>query len=49
MSWMLTESKDIQRSRSMKACTRKRLLTHVVIGTPVGPLCEDYYVNGSID
>ena len=44
MSWMLTESKDILRSRSTKSCTRERLLTHSVTGTLVELLYKDHYV-----
>lgn len=48
MSWMLTESKDIQRSRSMEACVEEQLLTHFIIGTLVGPLYEDRHVKRTI-
>lgn len=40
MSWMLTESKDIQRSMLIKPYVEEQLLTVFVTDTLVGPLYE---------
>ena len=49
MLWMLTESKDIQRSRSMKYHVGEQLLIDFVTGTLVEPLYEDQYGKGIFD
>ena len=46
MSLMLTESKDIRRSRSMKLHVGEQLLTDLVTGTLVGLLYEDWHSRG---
>lgn len=49
MSWMLTESKDIPRSRSMKPSVGEQLLTDFVTGTLVGPLYENQHGGWVLD
>lgn len=49
MSWMQIESKDIQRSRSMKPHVGGHLLTDFVTGILVGPLYEDRHARRVVD
>ena len=49
MSLILTESKDIQRSRSKKPHVEEQLLTGFLIGTLAGPLYEDLHMERITD